>query len=107
MKTLQLSLNCPRCSSADVVYSCEPNCCFNHVCGNCLASFQLSTRELGKELAEFDSPSEVGDSLSATASCSKCEGINLFMLESSGEGNLQLVCSDCHSVLELEIQLDG
>ena len=50
VKTRKLELNCPVCGSGSVFYSCTPNCCFNHVCGDCGTTFEPVTKAMGGRL---------------------------------------------------------
>ncbi len=96
MTTTPLSFICPKCGSADVFYSCEPKCCFNHVCGSCQTTFEPVTRATGrKTMAE--APAGERDTTGPTCQCATCESINVYLLEDG-----QAVCVDCGSVLEIE-----
>jgi hypothetical protein len=106
MKIGPLKIACPKCQSMDIAYSCEPDCCFNHVCGNCLANFQLSTAELGERapsegLARAD---DTADSCDPTARCAKCGSLRVRSLEAEEAGSLRAVCIDCRSVLALVLE---
>jgi hypothetical protein len=93
-------VHCPLCGSSDVVYSCEPKCCFNHVCSECKATFQLTTHQTGG--CDFQSASDANDPESAepTAACAVCHGMKLGVV-SYENGRGILLCSDCRSLLEL------
>jgi transcription elongation factor Elf1 len=101
MKAVPPAITCPECGSRDVVYSCEPECCFNHVCGNCLASFELFTADLGGELSGVSFEEGERDCLSITVSCARCESLNVSMVEGEGELAEKFVCGDCHASLRL------
>ena len=105
MKALPLTLSCPRCGSADLVYSCEPECCFNHVCGDCLGSFELQTLDLGSSLADFSFERRERDCLAATVPCARCKGLNVAMIVSEGDAERQVVCVDCKTLLEISFQV--
>ncbi len=105
MKALPLTLNCPRCGSADLVYSCEPECCFNHVCGDCLGSFQLQTLDLGNSLAGVSFERQERDCLAPTVACARCKGLNVAMIAGEGRAEAKLVCVDCKALLEIEFGL--
>jgi transcription elongation factor Elf1 len=102
--TLSDVVRCPLCHSAAVVYSCEPKCCFNHVCGECRASFQLVTRKTGR----FDRASAIAPAEPAsgdpTAACAACESLKLALLSTTAENQATLLCGDCRAVLELAIE---
>jgi hypothetical protein len=105
LKALPLTLNCPRCGSADLVYSCEPECCFNHVCGDCLGSFQLQTLELGNSLADFSFEHQERDCLAITVACARCKGLNVAMIASESGIDAGLVCVDCKALLEIQFEV--
>ncbi|HVF92102.1 MAG TPA: hypothetical protein VNH22_18705 [Blastocatellia bacterium] len=105
MRFLPLTVTCPACGSGDVVYSCTPDCCFNHVCNACLSSFELSTKDLGESLASGSPVAEEGDSCAPTVSCARCGSLRLLMIEDGASGS-RLACSSCHTLLELEIVND-
>jgi len=98
MKTHKLSLACPVCGSADVFYTCTPNCCFNHVCNDCRATFEPVTRATGAAQFGIAPPDLMPDSTEPTVACARCDSINVWALEDS-----RLVCGDCGSILVLEI----
>jgi hypothetical protein len=105
IKALALTLNCPRCGSSDLVYSCEPECCFNHVCGDCLGSFQLQTLDLGNSLAAFSFEQQERDCLAITVACARCKGLNVAMIAGEGGVEPQLVCVDCKTLLGIEFEI--
>src|SRR5438128_12238533 len=47
MTLIPLAIACPECGSYDVVYSCKPDCCFNHVCSKCYTTFEPVTTTTG------------------------------------------------------------
>lgn len=98
MKTHKLSLACPVCGSADVFYTCTPNCCFNHVCNDCRATFEPATRATGASQLGIAPPDPMPGSTEPTVACARCDSINVWILEDK-----RLVCGDCGSILELEI----
>ncbi len=53
MTLASLHVACPKCGSSDVVYSCKPECCFNHVCGQCFTTFELGTSRVGEAAGDF------------------------------------------------------
>ena len=98
MKTRKLAIACPLCQSFEVFYTCTPNCCFNHVCANCGATFEPVTKAKGgarKATPPPDPPCEPGD---PTAACAACESTSVYMLEDGA-----LVCGQCGALLELEL----
>lgn len=98
MKTSRLSLACPVCQSPDVFYSCTPNCCFNHVCGNCGATFEPVTRLAGGTQRDIEPPDPLPDASDPTVACVKCDSTAVYALPGGS-----LVCAKCGSLLVLEI----
>ncbi len=98
MKTRKLVIACPACGSFEVFYSCTPNCCFNHVCGNCGATFEPATRSTGGVLKGTLPPDPLPEPGDPTAPCGKCESTAVYMTEEGG-----LVCGTCGALLELEL----
>ena len=105
--TEPLTVNCPKCGSGNVAYSCEPDCCFNHVCGDCLANFQLITRTSGRRDAGYRAPAEQdcdaeADSCAPTAACANCQGLRVRSVVDGKPG--EAVCLDCGSILSLILE---
>jgi len=86
------------CGSADVYYTCTPNCCFNHVCNGCGATFEPVTRAKGGAGRGIEAPDPPPDPAGPTAACAKCESIAVYLMDDGG-----LVCGNCGALLELEI----
>ena len=101
--TLKDIVRCPHCQSAEVVYSCEPKCCWNHVCGDCRTSFQLVTQKTG----EFDRATAISpvepESGDPTTGCAACESMKLAVLRTDGVNTGTLICGDCRALLKLAI----
>jgi protein-arginine kinase activator protein McsA len=97
-KTRKLSLACPVCRSPEVFYSCEPKCCFNHVCAACHSTFEPATRAIGRVQNRIEPPDPLPEPADPAVACAQCESIRVYMLEDG-----RLVCADCGSLLELEI----
>jgi hypothetical protein len=95
--TTKLTLACPLCGSTDITYACEPKCCFNHVCGGCLATFEPVTRIIGGGRAGFAAPETLPDACDPTVACAKCESVAVYVLDDG-----RLACHDCGASLELE-----
>ncbi len=93
-------VRCPMCGGADVVYSCEPKCCFNHVCSDCKATFQLITRETGRTDTQAATDATEPPSAEPTAACAVCHSLKLGLLGRE-EGKLLVLCADCRAVLVL------
>jgi len=98
VKTAKLSLACPVCQSPDVFYSCTPNCCFNHVCGDCGATFEPVTRLAGGTLSGIQPPDPLPEASDPTVACIKCDSTAVYVLPDA-----RLVCGQCGSLLTLEI----
>ena len=101
--TLKDLIRCPKCGGAEIVYSCEPKCCFNHVCADCRSTFEINTQKTG----QFDRTSQLEfaepDSGDPTTGCANCESLNLAVLRSDTRQTL-LVCGKCRAVLKLAIE---
>ena len=98
MKTKKLHLACPVCGSAEVFYSCTPNCCFNHVCADCGTTFEPVTHAKGGSLPGVEPPDPLPEAADPTAACARCDSIAVYLTE-----NESLVCFKCGALLELEI----
>ncbi len=99
MKLVPLRLVCPKCGSPDITYSCEPKCCFSHVCGNCYFQFWPVTSFTGEELTQVEPPPAEKDCLLPTAECARCHSLNVYSLE--GDHNT-FICADCRGILSLK-----
>lgn len=96
MQTSRLTLACPVCASSDVYYTCTPDCCFNHVCGNCGATFEPITRATGETLASVVPPDPLPEPGDPTVACAKCEATEVYRAGDT------LACSRCGAVLVVE-----
>jgi DNA-directed RNA polymerase subunit RPC12/RpoP len=109
-------VRCPECGSRDVVYSCEPKCCFNHVCADCKTTFQITTAKTGRtdQTTGDVSRPESGD---PTTSCCCCHSINVGALTTNApatnaihtpatmaDSEVLLVCGDCRAILTLQYE---
>lgn len=97
MRTRKLELACPVCGSAEVFYSCTPNCCYNHVCGGCGATFEPATRRKGGEVRAVPAPDPPPDATDPTAECVACGSTAVYLTEETGA-----VCGNCGAALEIE-----
>jgi hypothetical protein len=112
-------VRCPECGSRDVVYSCEPKCCFNHVCADCKTTFQITTARTGRtnpDSADVSQP----DSGDPTTSCCCCHSLKVGALatealpterttnppatEKTAKNPVLLVCGDCRAELTLQYE---
>jgi hypothetical protein len=99
VQTRKLELTCPHCNSGEVVYSCEPKCCFNHVCAECQTTFEpLTIAAGGKAAMVIHPPRPLPDACDPTAACAVCESVRVYMVDAD-----RLVCQDCASWLRLEL----
>jgi hypothetical protein len=96
-----LVVQCPSCGSSDITYTCEPKCCFNHICASCYTSFELVTEPLGRQLTGIERPHQERDSLAPTVACAQCESLEVYMVAPAGDSPGGLVCADCHAILRL------
>lgn len=78
-------------------YSCTPNCCFNHVCSDCGATFEPLTHAVGGQQRGAQPPDPLPDASDPTVACAKCDSITVYALEEN-----RLVCTKCGSLLALE-----
>jgi hypothetical protein len=106
MRLRHIQVACPKCGSSNVAYSCEPECCFNHVCGDCLSSFQLETLDLGGRASDLEPVGDIRDTCLPTAACARCDSINVWMTD--GTNSLsdphRAICADCGANLELVLK---
>lgn len=93
----KIVIPCPHCGSADVFYSCEPKCCFNHVCEQCKGTFEPATRALGGRRS-IAPPDPLPDCTEPAVACCKCESVAVYV-DTDGV----LVCHDCGATLALEM----
>jgi hypothetical protein len=99
-----LTVQCPACGSGDVTYTCEPTCCFNHICGACYCTFELLTEISGDARRPSASLPPERDSLAPTVACARCQALDVFMLdppESPDSSDGPLLCAACGARLKL------
>jgi transposase-like protein len=104
MRLAPLAVRCPNCSASDITYTCEPKCCFNHVCNDCHASFQLVAAKVGELPQPLAVPALPSDALGPTTGCPRCESIRVFRIEDDATHAGRLACADCGAVLELAFE---
>jgi hypothetical protein len=97
MELLPIKIACPVCGSENITYTCEPKCCFNHICDSCYSTFELATAIVGGDLEIGNFQPEEREPLAPTAACSRCEAVDVYALEASNT----LVCASCHALLNL------
>ena len=104
MEKIKLSLitvKCPNCVSDGIVYSCEPECCFNHVCGKCLTTFELATTAGDKSPLNSEYLLPEKEITLPTTECDACGSIEVYVLDTEKTYE-NLVCADCSNLLTLE-----
>ncbi len=92
-------VRCPTCGSAEIVYTCEPKCCFNHLCSQCRTTFQLVTRKSSRAVQRDGVEADEPFSGDPAAACAVCESLRLAVVDPTGQA--LLLCSNCHTLLEL------
>jgi len=98
MRLAPISISCPHCGSRDVLYSCQPSCCFNHVCNNCYTTFELETTKVGESQEAFNLPPDPEPSNPA-APCARCGEAKVFeIVDSAGP---RFLCASCQALLNL------
>ena len=103
LSALKDVVRCPQCGSKDVVYSCEPKCCFNHVCADCRSTFELNTSKTGRFDQQAEISAEEPASDEPTTGCASCGSLKVAVLRSSPAETL-LLCADCEAVSKLVIE---
>jgi hypothetical protein len=96
-----LLVQCPSCGSSEITYTCEPQCCFNHICARCYTTFELYTEPLEQKLDSVETPPRERDSLAPTVACGRCQSLEVYVLTPDGSAPAMLVCIDCHTLLQL------
>jgi len=96
-------IHCPQCGGSEIIYSCEPKCCYNHVCADCRSTFELNTKKTGRFDHESCIEASEPPSGDPTTGCAHCDSLKIAVLKSDGE-QILLLCGDCRSVLALQIE---
>jgi hypothetical protein len=96
-----LVVQCPSCGSNEITYTCEPKCCFNHICAACYTTFELFTEALGRRLTGMEKPPQEPDSLAPTVACAQCDSLEVYMVAPEGGSPEALVCIECQALLKL------
>lgn len=103
LQALKDIVSCPQCHGREIIYSCEPKCCFNHVCADCRSTFELNTEKTGRFDPAAAAQAQEPESGDPTTGCAACESIRIGVLSSTPEETL-LVCGKCHAVLRLKVE---
>jgi hypothetical protein len=103
VQSLKEIVRCPQCGGSDVIYSCEPKCCFNHVCADCRSTFELNTQKTGRFDQETAISGEEPQSGDPTTGCASCESLKVAVLTSSKDETL-LLCANCRAVSKLVVE---
>jgi hypothetical protein len=103
MTLAPIAIFCPQCGSNEVVYSCNPACCFNHVCNNCYTTFETVTTRVGELTTDMSPIPPDPDPAGPTAACARCGECKLFAIVDSGTPSGQLLCVSCKALLTLEL----
>jgi hypothetical protein len=67
----------------EITYTCEPKCCFNHICAACYTTFELFTEPLGWMLTGSENRRRNAIPYS-TVACVKCDSLEVYMLTPEG-----------------------
>jgi hypothetical protein len=104
-RTLKDIIRCPKCGGAEIVYSCEPKCCFNHVCADCRSTFEINTVKTGKWMEKDAAPPPVEEPQSGepTTCCASCESLRVAVLQSEDSLTL-LFCGQCGAISQMVIE---
>ncbi len=103
MTLAPLTIPCPQCGSNDVLYSCKPDCCFNHVCSKCYTTFEPVTTRVGELKGEIGAIPTDPDPTGPTAPCARCGEWKLFVI-SDGDSPGQVLCVSCKALLTLGLE---
>lgn len=95
-------VRCPKCGGSDIVYSCEPKCCFNHVCADCRSTFEINTQKTGAFDQATDLEFAEPESGEPTTACGACESLNIAVVRSGDD--LKVVCGRCRAVSRVVIE---
>ena len=96
-------IRCPKCGGAEIVYSCEPKCCFNHVGADCRSTFEINTVKIGQAMTAATTTVEEPQSGEPTTCCASCESLRVAVLKS--EENLTLLfCGKCGAISKMVME---
>ncbi len=103
LQALKEIIRCPQCGGREVIYSCEPKCCYNHVCADCRSTFELNTQKTGRFDHETAISVEEPQSGEPTTGCASCESLRVAILSSS-ENEILLLCARCRAVSKMVVE---
>src|SRR5689334_21356491 len=95
-------IKCPHCGGSGIVYSCEPKCCFNHVCADCRSTFEVNTQKTGESDSTFAAAAVEPESGDPTTACASCESLKIAVVQSGDE--FKVVCGKCAAVSKVVIE---
>ena len=96
-------IRCPKCGGTEIIYSCEPKCCFNHVCADCRSTFEINTVKTGQSVTAATITVEEPQSGEPTTGCASCESLRVAVLKSEGNQTL-LWCGQCGAISKMVIE---
>ncbi len=96
-------VRCPKCGGAEIVYSCEPKCCFNHVCADCRSTFEINSIRTGQAMGEVTAKIEEPQSGEPTTCCASCESLRVAVLKNEDNQTL-LFCGDCGAISKMVVE---
>ncbi len=96
-------IRCPKCGGAEIIYSCEPKCCFNHVCADCRSTFEINTQKAGRFDQQTPIDAREPESGDPTTGCAACDSLKVAVISVSDSETL-LLCANCRAVLRLAIE---
>src|SRR5512146_355254 len=103
LQALKDIVTCPQCHGREIIYSCEPKCCFNHVCADCRSTFELNTQKTGRFDHQTAVSAEEPQSGEPTTGCAACESLKVAVLSSS-DGEILLLCAKCRAISRLAVE---
>ena len=95
-------IRCPHCGGSEIVYSCEPKCCFNHVCADCRSTFEINTEKTGRSDGATAAQAEEPQSGDPTTACASCESLKIAVVKNGDEA--LIVCGKCAAVSRVVIE---
>jgi hypothetical protein len=101
-QTLADVVRCPKCGGRDIIYSCEPKCCFNHVCADCRSTFEINTERTGRFADNKQQAVSEPGSADPTTACASCESLRVNVF-ASDENETLLLCGACGALSRMKI----